>query len=109
MIATLLSVPKQPSDWSVFSLSHALVHQQIRAGLLANGVRTGDYVLDPINPNEIAEWQQRVQQTHNEMNAALGLQSNSLEGADFSNESQTAAWIFLNWQEDDAALRALKL
>jgi len=109
MIETLLSVPKTPQDWTIFSLAHSLVHQQIRQGLAAQGIKTGDYILDPINPTDIAEWQARVQQTHNEMNAALGLQSNSLEGADFNSPAQTNAWIFLNWQEDQAALAALKL
>jgi hypothetical protein len=109
MIATLLTVPKSPAEWAIFSFAHAQVHQQIRSGLTALGYGTGDYVLDPINLIDIPEWQERVQQAHNEMNGALGLQSNSLEGADFNDHAQTAAWIYLNWQEDDAALRALKL
>jgi hypothetical protein len=109
MIATLLSVPKTPGDWAIFSFAHAQVHQQIRAGLTAAGVATGDYVLDPIPPGQVEEWLIRVQQAHIEMNDALGLQSNSLEGVDFKDAAQTQAWIFLNWQEDNAALAALKL
>jgi hypothetical protein len=108
-IATILQVPKTAGEWAIFSFAHARIHQQIRNGLTALGFATGDYVLDPINPGAIPEWQGRVQQAHTEMNGALGLQSNSLEGADFNDPSQTAAWIFLNWQEDNAALEALKL
>lgn len=109
MIATLLTVPKTAADWAIFSFAHAQVHQQIRAGLAAYGVPTGDYVLDPIPPGNIEEWLIRVQEAHIEMNDALGLQSNSLEGVDFNVPSQVQAWIYLNWQEDNAALAALKL
>lgn len=108
MISTLLSVPKTPGDWTIFAFAHAQVHREIRQALAAQGVATGDYVLDPIPPAAVQEWQARVQQTHDEMNSALGLQSNNLENANFGDANQLAAWIFLNWQEDDAALRALK-
>lgn len=109
MIATLLSVPVTPGDWTIFSFAHAQVHRQISAGLLLRGVPTGDYVLDPIPPGAIDEWQGRVQQAHTEMNQALGLQSNNLQSADFNDANQVQAWIYLNWQEDNAALEALKL
>jgi hypothetical protein len=109
MIQALLNVPKTPGDWTIFSFAHAQIHQEIRGGLTALGFQTGDYVLDPIPPNAVEEWLGRVQQAHTEMNNALNLQSNSLEGVNFDDAGQTAAWIYLNWQEDNAALAALKL
>jgi hypothetical protein len=112
VIQTLLNVPKTVGEWATFSFSHAQVHREIRQALLSQrGFATGDYVLDPIptERNEVDEWLGRVQQTHNEMNDALGLQSNSLVGVDFSDAGQAAAWIYLNWQEDNAAMVALKL
>lgn len=111
MIAHLLNVPKTVGEWAVFSFDHARVHQAIRQGLAATGFRTGDYVLDPMptDPNGVQEWLARVQQTHNEMNEGLGLQSNDLTGVDFNDAGQAAAWVYLNWQEDNAAMIALKL
>jgi hypothetical protein len=109
MISALINVPKSSADWTLWSFNHALIHQQIRTALANLGVATGDYVLDPINPKDVQEWLLRVQQAHSEMNAALGLQSNDLTGVDFSNQAQTAAWIYLNWQEDNAAAAALQI
>jgi hypothetical protein len=111
MIQTLLNVPKTVGDWASFSFAHARVHQAIRQGLAAQGFATGDYVLDPIptDAEAVQEWLGRVQQTHNEMNEGLGLQSNDLTGVDFKDPGQAAAWVYLNWQEDNAAMIALKL
>jgi hypothetical protein len=108
MIATLLNVPQTQGDWATFGFAHAEVHQAIRKALLDKlGFQTGDYILDPINPDAIDEWLGRVQQAHTEMNDALNLQSNNLQGADFTDPNQTAAWIYLNWQEDNAAMNKL--
>lgn len=110
MIAGLLNVPKTPGEWQRFGLAHALVHTAIRQALLSQkGFATGEYILDPINFNAIDEWLSRVQQTHIEMNEALLLQSSNLEGVDFTNPAQTQAWIYLNWQEDNAAMTALAI
>jgi hypothetical protein len=109
MISTLLNVPTTPGEWTIFSFAHAQVHQAIRNALNANGIPTGNYVLDPINTDAIAEWLEAVQQTHTEMNSALGLQSNDLTGVDFRDSRQAEAWIYLNWQEDNAAMAALKI
>lgn len=108
-IQNLLNVPLTPGDWTRWSFAHAQVHRAIRQALAAENFGTGDYILDPINPQAIEEWLSRVQQTHTEMNAALGLQSNDLTGVDFNDAAQTVAWIYLNWQEDNAAMQALKL
>ena len=108
MIATLLTVPKSAADWQIFGFAHAQVHTQIRQALLTKkNYVVGDYILDPINFEAIEEWLGRVQQTHIEMDQALNLASNSLEGVDFNDRNQTEAWIYLNWQEDNAACIAL--
>jgi response regulator of citrate/malate metabolism len=104
MIQNMLNAPRTPDDWQIFSLSHARSHQEIRQAIQAQfGVALGDYVLDPINFEAVNEWLERVQQTHTEMNGVLGLQSNDLEWADLKDERQLSAWIYLNWQEDNAA------
>lgn len=110
MIANLLNVPTTPDEWQRFAFAHARVHQAIRQALLSQmNYATGDYVLDPINMSAVQEWLSAVQQTHTEMNDGLSLQSNDLQGVDFSDPHQTQAWIYLNWQEDNAACQALKL
>ena len=110
MIATLLSVPKTSADWQIFGFAHAQVHAQIRQALLTKkNYMVGDYILDPISFGDLEAWLARVQQTHLEMNQALNLTGGSLEGADLTDPNQTAAWIYLNWQEDNAAMEALQL
>lgn len=108
-IQLLLNVPLTPGDWTRWSFAHAQVHRAISQALAANNVATVDFILDPINPQAIEEWLSRVQETHTEMNSALGLQSSDLTGVDFNNAAQTVAWIYLNWQEDNAAMQALRI
>jgi hypothetical protein len=110
MIMSLMNVPQSNLEWQRWGFNHARVHQQIRDALRTkNQYIVGDYILDPIAFDAIDEWLGRVQQTHTEMNTALNLSSNNLENADLTDPNQAAAWIYLNWQEDDAAMRALQI
>ena len=104
MISALLNVPRSIDDWQIWTLAHKTGHDEIRQAIQnQTGILTGDYQLDPINPADIEGWLGRVQQTHVEMNAALGITGSDLEGVDLRDERQLAAWIWLNWQEDNNA------
>lgn len=107
MLPLLLNTPRSEEDWSRFSFANRTSHDKIRRALLAKGVGTGDYQLDPIAKNDLVGWLQRHAQTHIEMTAALGQRSNDLQDVDFNDEGQLAAWLNIHWLEHSNAEAAL--
>jgi hypothetical protein len=68
-----------------------------------------DYQLDPIPPKGVTDWLERNEQTHVEMNAAVGAQGSDLEEVDLQNEKQTEAWIYLHYLEHQTAEQRLEI
>jgi len=68
-----------------------------------------DYQLDPIPEQAFQDWLERNQQTHIEMDAAIGAQSVDLTDVDPSKKNQLSAWIFLHYIEHQTAELALKI
>lgn len=60
------------------------------------------YPLDPI-PADTHQWLIWNQQTHNDMNGALGLQSSDLQDADFTKADSVKDWIYLHFLEHQTA------
>lgn len=108
MIPNLLNIPKNDREWDIWAFNHRDHHRLIRDAIQKQYNRNLiEYQLDPINFNEPESWLERNQQSHNDMNGVLNLQSSDLEGVDFENKSQKAAWIYLHWFEHQSA--AIKL
>jgi hypothetical protein len=109
-LSNLLNVPKTKEDWDVFSLSHRIHHADISRAVLINtsgATQLFEYQLDPIPREALEEWIARNQQAHNDMNAALNLESQDLEDADFKDPQKLRDWIYNHWQEHSAAAQAL--
>ena len=66
-------------------------------------------VLDPVDKDAIDAWMELHQQSHNDINAVLGLSGNDLSDLDFSNERRVREWINLHAQEHLAMRQALKI
>lgn len=108
MIAALFNVPSTATDWNTWSYHHKLSHDAIRQALVAQrGIATTDYILDPIFQQDIIGFLQRNEQTHTEMNAALGLNGVDLQEADLRDERQRVAWVWIHAEEHLAAEMAL--
>lgn len=108
MLASLQNVPKSSTDWSIWSFHHRLSHQAIRQAIMAQkGVNLSEYLLDPIDFTDIGGFLQRNQQSHVEMDGALGFQSEDLQTVDLKDEEQKIAWIDSHWQEHSTAEQAL--
>ena len=109
-LSNLLNVPMTKEDWDLFSLSHKLHHDLIAQTIYSksNGATNlFQYELDPISKEGLNEWVSRNQQAHNDMNGALGLQSQDLEDADFKDPKKLKDWIYEHWQEHQIAATAL--
>lgn len=108
MIENLLNIPRSEQDWNIWAFNHRDHHDLIRKAIVQNGgPNLPEYQLDPINFGDVKSWLERNQQTHDDMNGVLGLQSSDLEGVDFTNRNQLAAWIYLHWQEHTNAANKL--
>lgn len=104
MLPVLLTVPKSPEDWNIFSFHHRQSHDLIvRAIFQQTGVSLTDYVIDPIALQQPKEWLIANQQFHEDMDSTLNVQGSNLQDVDFKDERQLQAWIYLHWQEHNTA------
>jgi len=109
MIAALLNIPKTPEEWLRWGWHHAEHHQEIQQAIAKQGVNLTIYVLYPLPEEDVGGWLLRHQQTHLDMDGALGLQSVDLQGVDLKDERQLQAWIWSNYLEHQAAGAKLRI
>ena len=108
MLAALLNVPKTEEQWQQFSYDHRNSHDNIRAAILKKyGVNLTDYLVDPINQDNIKQFLQNNAALHTDMNSILQAQSSDLLDVDVSNPQQLDSWINLNYQEHQNAEQLL--
>ena len=107
MRAYLLNVPETAQDWAVWGYAHRDDHQLIRTAIQTQtGINLQDYDIDPIpydDPLAMFNWLERNQLYHNDMDSVNNLQGSSLIEVDFNDPRQAEAWIYIHWQEHNAA------
>ena len=100
MLASLLNVPQNDLDWKAWSFNHAQDHLEIIQAIQKDGGGVLiQYQLDPINFGSKEEWEVRHLQTHIDMDAVLGVQSQDLSDFDVKDPKKLADWINNNYQE----------
>lgn len=100
MLALLLNVPKDDSEWSQWSFAHRDSHDKIRkAILLQSGANLTDYQVDPMTRDDMARFLQNNSQLHDDMNAILKLPGIDLTDANLSDERELRTWIDYHYQE----------
>lgn len=110
MLVSLVTAPTNASEWAVWSLAHRDSHALIRQAIQAKfGITLAEYQLDPIPFNDLTQWLDNNQQSHNDMNGVLGTQSSDLQEADFSDPAKLQAWIYLHRREHETASAILKI
>jgi len=108
MLAALLNVPQTEEQWQQFSYDHRNSHDKIRAAILKKyGVNLTDYLVDPINLNDLKQFLQNNATLHTDMNAILKSQSADLLDVKLDDPQQVSAWINLNYQEHQNAEQLL--
>lgn len=109
-LVNLLNVPRTPSELNQWSWENKSSHLRIiQAIQQQKGITLQQYLLDPINENDIPTFLEREQQQHNDMNQALGLQGSDLDSVDWKDEKQREAWFWQDYQEHLDAESALKI
>jgi hypothetical protein len=96
----LANIPHTDEDWKFWAWHHRDSHNRIRAAILkAYGINLTDCQVEPINPNEMADFLQNNASLHADMNSVLSLQGSDLQDADLKKERELEAWIKLHVQE----------
>jgi hypothetical protein len=111
--SSLLNVPSSQEDWDRWSFNHAQEHINIiQAIQKQKNIQLTQYQLDPVNmsnPLAMQDFLERHQQTHIDMDGALGLQSTDLQDVDLSDKKKLEAWVYSNFLEHYAANQALEI
>ena len=71
------------------------------------GVNLTDYLVDPINPDNIKQFLQNNASLHTDMNGVLKSQSSDLLDVDLTKPGELDSWINLNYQEHENAEQLL--
>lgn len=102
MLPTLVKPPQTEQEWAIWSWAHRDQHNIVRAAIKAKyGIDLTEYQLYPIPLDNLTQWQDNNQQSHDDINAVLGTQGTNLEQSDFSNPAQFQAWNYLHLREHE--------
>lgn len=99
MLAAVKNVPAVPDDWRLWTFNYQDAVHTIDQTLQSLGINISQYQLDPLPGNDVDNWLARVQQSHNDFNAALGFQGNDLSSVDITDKHQLDAWVDLVYLE----------
>ncbi len=104
MLPGLLNLPIGDRALASWSFNHADEHIQIITTIhRRGGVALTQRILDPIANFDFKNWLWAHQQTHNEMNAVLGIQGANLSQLNFDDKDELDAWAQLHFVEHQEA------
>lgn len=107
-VAALFNVPSSPPEFNQWSFAHAAHHRDIiRAIYQRVGLVLDEFVLDPLNVNDMGAWLYQHQLMHQQMDPILGIGGYDLLDVEFKDQQQLAGWIWLNSQEHYQAANTL--
>jgi hypothetical protein len=93
--------PQSPDDWQSWGFNHAANHYDWIPAIQQkkNIIGLQQFVLNPIDPENVGMWLYNHQAAHTQANLALGTHGYDLLSIDFSDPEQFAMWIRLNAAE----------
>lgn len=96
-IAALFNVPGTPEETATWAFAHAAHHRDINAAIYRLvGISLPEFVLDPLNPNDMGPWIYQHQSMHNNQNSLLSIEGFDLTDVDWKDQNQLAGFCFLN-------------
>lgn len=99
-LAVINEVPEDKDDWLYWSFAHAAHHIDcVRVIYQTKGVVLAQYLLDPMNLDNMDLWLYQHQVMHLQMDAVLNIQSNDLLELDWEDPGQLQEWITFNFNE----------
>lgn len=104
----LYARPEDEEGWNAWSFNHAANHytwvSAIGRVTTAGGavkflVQQQQFILSPIDPNDLGMWLYQHQTAHDQANEALGTKGYNLLELDWKDPDQFATWLRLNGDE----------
>ena len=109
-LANLFNVPSTDEERAAWSFSHMAHHRDINQAIyILTNLALPEYIIDPIDVNDPAQWEYQHQLMHDNQNAILGIQGQDLTGIDWQNLNLLTAWVFLNSSEHYQAANILEI
>ena len=109
-IASLYNVPGTPEEMGIWSFAHAAHHRDINRVIFQKlNVQLPEFVLDPLDLDNVQNWIYLHQLMHNNQDALLGISGYDLTDVSFDDENQFAGWIWLNASEHYQAANTLEI
>jgi hypothetical protein len=109
-LADLYNVPSTPEELAIWAFAHMAHHRDINRKIYELvKVALPEYVLDPIDPNNVGEWEYLHQTMHDNQNQLLSIQGQDLTDVDFNDQRLLTAWIFINSSEHFQASNILEI
>ncbi len=95
-----LPIPDDESDRNRWTFSHASSHLITSQAVVSKvGGTIVQYMLDPYNPADVAGWDLRHQQAHNDINSALNLPGIDFSSIDRTTDRGRIEWAALHFRE----------
>lgn len=99
-IAGIANIPTTEQELLLWATNHATHHVNINQAIFRlTDINLPNFILDPINPDDIGVWEAQHQIEHNNMDAILGITGFDLSEVDFKKTEYLAGWIQLNFNE----------
>lgn len=109
-LADLYNVPSTDEERAQWSFAHMAHHRDIAERIyVLIKVALPEYIIDPIDVNDVGTWEYQHQIMHDNENQILGIQGQDLTGVDWKNQNELTAWIWLNASEHYQASAILEV
>lgn len=104
----LFAAPTDADSWQSWGFNHAANHLDwIKAVQDQKSQNLTEFLLNPLDPNNLGFWLYQHQISHNQVNQALGTQGYNLLELDWQDEDQFAEWLNQNGEEHQRISAAL--
>jgi len=99
-LVQIYELPESHADCQRWSFAHSAHHDDvIRVIQQTKGIQLNQFLLDPVDPDNMGRWLYWHQVMHQETDAVLSVQSNDLLNLDWNDEGQLQEWITFNGNE----------
>ena len=102
-LASIENVPSSNESLAEWSFAHMAHHRDVARVIYEKySLAIPEYVIDPLNVNDLGLFGFQHQTLHNDVNFVLGVSGNDLSEINWSDPGEREGWIFLNFTEHQA-------
>jgi hypothetical protein len=99
-LASIENVPSSDQSLNEWSFSHQAHHRDVARRIYElHSLALPEYVIDPMNVNDLGLFGYQHQALHNDVNFVLGVSGNDLSEVNWHDPGEREGWIFLNFSE----------